>query len=91
MHRRNLEFAECDKVFLRVAPMKGVTRFGKKRKLNSRYIEPFEIQERVGFVAYRLALPLGLTNVHDVFHVLMLRKYISDPSHIIRYEPLQLQ
>jgi hypothetical protein len=91
MRQRNLEFTEGDKVFLRVAPMKGVTRFGKKGKLNPRYIGPFEILERVGPVAYRLALPPGLANIHDVFHVSMLRKYIPDPSHVIRYEPLQLQ
>jgi hypothetical protein len=91
IRRRNLEFAEGDKVFLRVAPMKGVNRFGKKGKLNPRYIGPFEILEKVGPVAYRLALPPGLANIHDVFHVSMLRKYIPDPSHVIRYEPLQLQ
>jgi hypothetical protein len=86
-----LEFTEGDKVFLKVAPMKGITRFGKKGKLNPRYIGPFEILERVGPVAYRLALPPELANIHDVFHVSMLKKYIPDPSHIIRHEPLQLQ
>jgi hypothetical protein len=91
MHRRNLEFAEGDKVFLKVAPMKGVTRFGKKGKLNPPYIGPFEILERVGPVAYRLTLPPEFVNIHDVFHILMLRKYIPDPSHVIRYELLQLQ
>jgi hypothetical protein len=91
MHRRNLEFTEGDKVFLKVAPMKGVTRFGKKGKLNPRCIGPFEILERVGPVAYRLVLPLGLANMYDIFHVSMLRKYIMDPFHVIRYEPLQLQ
>jgi hypothetical protein len=91
MRQRNLEFTEGDKVFLRVAPIKGVTRFGKKGKLNPHYIGPFEILERVGPVAYRLALPPVLANIHDVFHILMLRKYIPDPSHVIRYEPLQLQ
>jgi hypothetical protein len=59
--------------------------------LNPRYIGPFEFLEKVGLVAYRLALPPGLANIHDVFHVSMLRKYIPDPSHVIRYEPLQLQ
>jgi hypothetical protein len=91
MHRRNLEFAEGDKVFLKVAPMKGVTRFGKKGKLNPPYIGPFEILERVGPMAYRLTLPPEFVNIHDVFHILMLRKYIPDPSHVIRYKLLQLQ
>jgi hypothetical protein len=77
--------------FLRVAPMKGVTRFGKKGKLNPHYIGPFEILERVALVAYRLALSLGLASIHDVFHILMLRKYIPNPSHVINYEPLHLQ
>jgi len=91
VRRRTLEFSEGDKVFLRVAPMKGVTRFGKKKKLNPRYVGPFEILERVGPIAYRLALPPSLARVHDVFHVSMLREYISDPSHVIKYESLQLQ
>jgi hypothetical protein len=88
MHQRNLEFTKSDKVFLRMAPMKRVTRFGKKEKLNPCYIGSFEILEIVGLVAYRLALPPGLANIHDVFHVSMLRKYIPDPSHVINYEPL---
>jgi hypothetical protein len=70
-----------------VAPIKGITGFGKKRKLNHRYIGPFEILDKVGAVTYCLALPLGLAKIHDVFHVSMLRKYIPDPSHVIRYEP----
>jgi hypothetical protein len=58
--------------------------------LNPCYIGPFEILKKVGPVAYCLALPPGLANIHDVFHVSMLKKYISDPSHVIHYEPLQL-
>jgi len=83
-----LEFAKGEKVFLRVAPMKGVTRIGKKGKLNPRYIGPLKILERVGPVAYRLALPSSLARIHNVFHVSMLRKYIPDPSHVIKYESL---
>jgi len=90
VRRRTLEFSEGDKVFLRVSPMKGVTRFGKKKKLNPPYVGPFEILERVGPIAYRLALPPSLAEVHDVFHVSMLRKYIHDLSHVIKYESLQL-
>ncbi|KAF5451789.1 hypothetical protein F2P56_026861 [Juglans regia] len=66
-------------------------RFGKKGKLSPRYVGPFEILDRIGPVAYKVALPPALSGVHDVFHVSMLRKYIPDPTHVIDYEPLQLQ
>ena len=71
--------------------MKGVMRFGKKDKLSPRYIGPFESLDRIGPVAYRVALPPALAGVHNVFHISMLRKYIPDPTHIIDYEPLQIQ
>ncbi|XP_041009367.1 uncharacterized protein LOC121253424 [Juglans microcarpa x Juglans regia] len=89
--RRQLEFEVGNKVFLRIAPMRGVMRFGKKGKLSPRYVRPFEILDRIGPVAYRVTPPPALSGVHDVFHVSMLRKYIPDPTHIIDYEPLQLQ
>ena len=89
--RRNLEFDVGDMVFFRVAPMKGVLRFEKKRKLSPRFVRPFEILERIGPVAYHLALPSSLSAVvHDVFHVSMLRKYVADPTHIVDYKPLQI-
>ena len=65
-------------------------RFGKKGKLSSRYIGPFEILERIGKVAYRLALPPELTSVHNVFHVSMLKKYVTDPSHVLHQEPVEV-
>ncbi|GKV43664.1 hypothetical protein SLEP1_g50928 [Rubroshorea leprosula] len=89
--RRPLEFEVGDHVFLKVSPTKGVYRFGLKGKLSPRYIGPFEILERVGEVAYRIALPPELSNVHNVFHVSVLRKYESDPSHVINFEPLELK
>ncbi|XP_073133964.1 uncharacterized protein [Henckelia pumila] len=88
--RRDLEFSVRDHVFIRVAPMKGVMRFGKKRKLAPRFIGPFEIVDRVGALAYRVALTPNLDGVHNVFHVSMLRKYISNQSHVLSLEPLQL-
>ena len=72
-----------DHVFLKVMPKKGVVRFGKRGKLAPRYIGPFEILERVGIVAYRLALPPSLSGVHGVFHVSMLRKYTPSPAQVV--------
>ena len=89
--RRPLEFQVGEHVFLKVSPTKGVMRFGQTGKLCPRYIGPYEILERINEVAYRLALPTDLDRVHNVFHVSMLRKYIPDPSHVIRHEPLQLR
>jgi len=81
--RRPLDFAVGDHVFLRVSPWKGVKRFGIKGKLSPKYIGPFEISDRVGSCAYRLALPPNIDRVHNVFHVSQLRKYIRDPSHVL--------
>ena len=64
-------------------PKREVVRFDKRGKLSPRYIGPFEILERVGTVAYRLALPPSLSSVHEVFHVSMLRKYTSSPAHVV--------
>ncbi|XP_038882343.1 uncharacterized protein LOC120073598 [Benincasa hispida] len=87
---KDLEFEVGGKMFLKVALMKGVLRFGRRDKLNPRFIEPFEILERVGTVAYWLALPPSLSIVHNVFHVFMLRKYVADSSHVVDYEPFHL-
>ena len=81
--RRPLEFKVGDHVFLKVMPKKGVVRFGKRGKLEPRYIGPFEILERVSTVAYRLALPLSLSGVHELFHLSMLRKYTPNPTHVV--------
>ena len=64
-------------------PKRGVVRSGKRGKLSPRFIGPFEILERIGVVAYRLALPPNMSGVHEVFHVSMLRKYTPDPSHVV--------
>ncbi|XP_022157837.1 uncharacterized protein LOC111024451 [Momordica charantia] len=87
---KELKFGIGDQVFLHVAPVKGVIRFGKKGKLNPRYIGPFEVLECNGPVAYRLALPPSLAAVHNVFYVSMLKKYVHDPSHLLNLKPLQL-
>ena len=59
--------------------------------MSPRFVGPFEVLERMGKVAYRLALPPSLSGVHNFFHVSMLRKYILDPSHVVDYEPLKLR
>ena len=75
-------------VFLKVMPKRGVIRFGKRGKLSLRYIRPFEVLERVGAVAYRLALPPSLSSVQEVFHVFMLWKYTPDLTHMMDWGEL---
>jgi hypothetical protein len=72
--RRNLSFEVSDFVYLKVLPMRGLRRFKIRGKLAPRYIGPFKILEQRGEVAYQLELPPQLSDVHDVFHVLQLRK-----------------
>ena len=64
--------------------------FGKRGKLSPRYIGPFEIVERIGPVAYRLNLSEEISRVHNVFHISMLRNYISDPSHVLETPEIEL-
>ncbi|XP_059313432.1 uncharacterized protein LOC132064460 [Lycium ferocissimum] len=87
---QDLKFMVEEQVLLKVSPMKGVMRFGKKGKLNPRFIGPYEILDRVGEVAYQLALSLGLSGVHPVFHVSMLKRYHGDGSYIIRWDSVLL-
>ena len=77
-------------MFLKVSLSKGIRHFGKKGKLKPKYIEPFEVLQWIGAVAYRIALPPELSHVHDVFHVSILRKYIHDPTHMINHYPLDV-
>ena len=58
--------------------------------MSPRFIGPFEVLDRIGEVAYRLAMPPSLSAVHNAFHVSMLRKYVSDPSYVLSYENLEL-
>ena len=88
--RRPLEFEVGDHVFLKVMPRKGVISFDKRGKLSSRFIRPFEILERVGTVAYRLAFPPSMSGVHELFHASMLRKYTSDPDHVVDWGEIEV-
>ena len=76
---------------MRVSTVTSVGRALKSKKLTPRSISPYQILEKVGSVTYRVALPPNLSNLHDVFHVLQLRKSISDPSHLITMDYVQVQ
>ncbi|KAM1206460.1 hypothetical protein ACFX2G_007228 [Malus domestica] len=89
-HATDRKYDVGDWVFLKLSPWKGDVRFGKKGKLSLRFNGPYMIAERVGEVAYRLELPLELSKVHNVFHVSMLRHYVSDHSHMIPSQPLEI-
>ena len=86
-----MQFEIGDRVFLKISPLKGVLRFERRGKLSPRFIGPYEIVSKVGPVAYKLKLPPELSRIHDTFHVSMLRKYIPDPSHVLREQPVQLK
>ncbi|XP_043697194.1 uncharacterized protein LOC122647972 [Telopea speciosissima] len=88
--RQHLQFNVGEKAFLKVSPTKGVVCFGKRGKLNPRYIGPFEFLAKVGAVAYKLALPPSLAGVHHVFHVSVLRQYIPDSTHLLPQQPAEL-
>ena len=91
MKRKDIRYEVGEKVFLKVSPWKKVMRFGKKGKLSPRFIGPYEVIEKVGPVAYRLALPPDLEKIHNVFHVSMLRRYRSDPTHIVSSDTIELR
>ncbi|XP_058000799.1 uncharacterized protein LOC131179100 [Hevea brasiliensis] len=91
LKRRDIEYYVGDKVFLKISPCKGVIRFGKRGKLSPRFIGPYEIIERIRPVAYCFALPPKLSQIHDIFHVSMLRRYKSDPSHVLQKQPIELR
>ena len=78
-HKRDLEFEVGDRVFLKVSPMKYMMRFGINGKLSPRFVGPFEILERIGTLAYKVALPPSLSKIHNEFHVSNLRKHVFDP------------
>ncbi|GJU28482.1 hypothetical protein Tco_1167103 [Tanacetum coccineum] len=75
-----MEFQVGDRVMHKVSPWKGVVRFGKRGKLNPRYVGPFKVLEKVRFVAYKLQHPQELSRVHNTFHVSNLKKcYFNEP------------
>ena len=67
-----------------------MVRFDKRGKLSPKFIGHFEILERIGTVAYRLALPLSMSGVHEVFQVSMLWKYTPDPAHVVDWGQIEV-
>ncbi|KAK8931451.1 hypothetical protein KSP39_PZI016502 [Platanthera zijinensis] len=88
---RSVEFSVGDYVYLKVRPVRGVSRIKRMKKLSPRFVGPFEVLERVGEVAYRLALPEEMSGVHDVFHVSYLRRAVRDSSQIISTEEAPIE
>ncbi|XP_045791774.1 uncharacterized protein LOC123886503 [Trifolium pratense] len=89
--RRPLEFQEGEHVFVKVTSTTGVGRAIKARKLTPKFIGPYQILRHIGPVAYQIALPPFLSNIHNVLHVSQLRKYVPDPSHIIEPDEVPLR
>ncbi|GJU98355.1 putative reverse transcriptase domain-containing protein [Tanacetum coccineum] len=90
LKRKPMEFQVGDKVMLKVSPWKGVVRFGKRGKLNPRYVGPFKVLEKVGEVAYKLDLPEELSRVHNTFHVSNLKKCHADEPLAVQLDGLHL-
>ncbi|GKE09982.1 hypothetical protein Tco_1413533 [Tanacetum coccineum] len=84
LKRKPMEFQVGDKVMLKILPWKGVIRFGKRGKLNPRYVGSFKVLEKVGSIAYKLKLPKELSRVHNTFHVSNLKKcYVDKPLAVL--------
>eukprot|EP00253_Pinus_taeda_P013796 PITA_13796 len=88
--RRFKEFQVGDHVYIRIQAKRSTLQWSGCAKLAPRYCGPFEILARVGPVAYQLALP-SHTRVHNVFHVSVLKKYVYDPKHVIRWQEIQVE
>ncbi|KAK8941019.1 hypothetical protein KSP39_PZI010072 [Platanthera zijinensis] len=88
---RNVEFAVGDWVYLKIKPFKGVSRIRRLKKLSPRYLGPFEVVERVGEAAYRLALSADLGGLHDVFHISVLRKAVKDPAQVVEADRVPVE
>ncbi|GJT82975.1 putative reverse transcriptase domain-containing protein [Tanacetum coccineum] len=90
LKRKPMEFQVRDKVMLKVLPWKRVMHFGKRGKLNPRYVGPFKVLKKIGVVPYKLELPQELSRVNNIFHVSNLKKCYSDDPLVVPLEGLQV-
>ncbi|GJX77329.1 hypothetical protein Tco_0324140 [Tanacetum coccineum] len=88
--RKSMEFKVGDRVMLKVSPWKWVVRFGKRGKLNPRYVGPFKVLAKVGKVAYKLELPQELSRVHHTFHVSDMKKCYADEPLVMPLEGIHV-
>ncbi|GJU26622.1 putative reverse transcriptase domain-containing protein [Tanacetum coccineum] len=88
LKRKLMKFQVGDRVMLKVSPWKGVVRFGKRGKLNPRYVGPFKVLEKVGSIAYKLELPQELNRIHNTFHVSNLKKCYADEPLVVPLDGL---
>nr|GFA33341.1 reverse transcriptase domain-containing protein [Tanacetum cinerariifolium] len=89
LKRKPMEFQVGDKVMLKVSLWKGVVHFGKRGKLNPRYVRPFKVLEETGKVSYKLELPKELSRVHNTFHVSNLKKCHADEPLTVASDDLR--
>ncbi|GJW69216.1 putative reverse transcriptase domain-containing protein [Tanacetum coccineum] len=90
LRHKPMEFQVGDRVMLKISPWKGEVRFGKRGKLNPKYVGPFKVLEKVGVVAYKLELPQELSRVHNTFHVSNLKKCYADKPLAVPFDGLHI-
>ncbi|GJY32134.1 putative reverse transcriptase domain-containing protein [Tanacetum coccineum] len=90
LKRKSMEFQVGDRVMLMVSPWKGVVRFGKRGKVNPKYVRPFKVLEKVGAIAYKIELPQELSRVHNTFHVYNLKKCYADEPLAVSLDGLHI-
>ena len=90
LERQHKEFSFRDHVYLRFKPKKSSLKLGSCTKFTSRFCGPFQVLERIGPVAYKLALPTHL-GIHNIFHISLLNKYVYDSTHIIDWNVVHVE
>ena len=91
LKRKDIQYEICEKVFLKVSPLKEIMRFEKNGKLSPRFIGSYEVIKKVGIVAYRLALPPELEKIHNVIKPSHVMAYKSNPSHVVSSKVIELR